>query len=292
MSGRLAPVTEFRPTSGPSRTTASSTFSAGDTITLARIIGGNMHVDRPEHGTRSVMFSLFGGKLLEPGWTVEEVRLRGATWKKHPEGDDPSIRVEVTAYANRSASARVESLILRGPAGQPWSAAFTGRRTWTLDGDEAWEIARTYGYEFHPIVEHEWEALEGGTGGWDSKVVHEAVAQETRTRCRTLASVELGRMRAKCVSAPAGSRLITERDRSRDFRMFAGKALASGWTVRDIEAIGVSWVEHPSQGASSLESVYRLTMRLDDPGASGHFWRIVLEGPAGAESWRDAFRVN
>ena len=200
--------------------------------------------------------------------------------------------VEVTAQAGQPASARVESLILRGPAGQPWSAAFTGRKTWMLHGHDVWEIARSYGYEFHPIVEHEWEALEGGTGGWDSKVVHEAVVQETRTRCRTLASVELGRMRAKCVSAPAGSRLITEHDRTRDFRMFAGKTLASGWKVLEMEASGGSWVKRPSRGASSLESVYRLTMRLDDPGESGFLHRIVLEGPASAESWHDAFRAN
>ncbi len=263
-----------------------------DTLTLARVVGGNMVVDRPSGGSRSVTFTLFGGGSLAEGWSVEDVRIRGGTWKKRAAGNDLSIEVQVTAQAGRSASARVESVTLRGPAGQPWSAAFEGRRSWTINGIEAWAVAKEYGYEFHPVKEHDDEVSSGGVDGTDSRLDQGGVAR----KCYFLARVLGGNMIAGCPHRGSHGRYVRtdDYDYTRDFRMFAGKALAPGWIVRDIVVSGGAWIDRPEPGATSLEFSYRLTIANDarDQGTSAQVTRIVLEGPASASSWQDAFKVN
>ncbi|MDH3222764.1 MAG: hypothetical protein OEO23_03540 [Gemmatimonadota bacterium] len=265
-----------------------------DTLTLARVVGGNMVVDRPPAGSRSVTFALFGGGSLAEGWSVEDVRIRGGTWKKRAAGNDLSIEVQVTAQAGRSASARVESVTLRGPAGQPWSAAFEGRRRWTINGIEAWAVAKEYGYEFHPVKEHDDEVLSNALDGVDTRISRRSGA---RTLCDTYyhARVVGGVMVQECpYLGDDGRRGIGDGDydRTRDFRMFAGKVLAPGWIVRDVVASGGVWVNRPESGDGSLEFTYRLSVVGPNQPTSAHVTRIVLEGPASASSWEDAFKVN
>lgn len=270
-----------------------------DTITLARIVGGNLIVDRPTSGSRSVTFVLFGGRRLADGWAVEEVRLRGGgRWKKRPEGSDLQIEVEATAYANRPASVGIESVTLVGPAGQPWSAAFQGRKTFTITGIEAWATAKSYGFEFHPMVEHEGEYVTGGVDGTDTQLRQrkDNPACNERVQGRVVGGV----MILECVAFTGyddGLLDLGDYDTTRDFRMFGGKELAPGWTVREVDAAGGSWVDRPEPGARSLEFRYRLTLMTADYAfqqkpRTAHITRIVLEGPASASSWEDAFKVN
>jgi len=268
-----------------------------DTVTVARVVGGNMTVDRPSSGSRTVTFTMFGGGRLSSGWTVEDVRLRGGTWKKRAEGNDLSIEVEATAYANRPATVRVESITLRGPAGQPWSAAFEGRRTWTISGIEAWATAKNYGYEFHPVVEYDDEVLRNGVDGTSSEVVQRdrpcSRAAGLVGKAVPFATVVGGNMIANCSHWAGEARDWSDNDPTRDFRMFAGKALAPGWAVRDVTVTGGSWVERPAPGSGSLAFVYRLTLpRGRVQSVTGIVTRVVLEGPASASSWQDAFKGN
>ena len=104
------------------------------------------------------------------------------------------------------------------------------------------------------------------------------------------AAVVGGNMIANC---PHVGEDYSDNDPTRDFRMFAGKALAPGWAVREVTVTGGSWVERPVPGSGSLGFVYRLTLtEWRYRSVSGVVTRIVLEGPASGSSWQDAFKVN
>ncbi len=153
-------------------------------------------------------------------------------------------------------------------------------------------MAKEYGYEFHPVKEHDDEVLSGGVDGTNSRVDQGGPSRE----CYVLARVVGGNMIAQCPYRRPGRGIIEsdDFDDTRDFRMFTGKALAPGWIVRDIVVSGGTWIDRPEPGATSLEFSYRLTIakRFYDRSTSARVTRIVLEGPASASSWEDAFKVN
>ena len=249
--------------------------------TVASVVGGNMSVSRRSW---TATFEMFGDRTLAPGWSVEEVKLSGSyVWDRRPaEGsDDLSFRVK-SSSGNSTSSVIVRSVTLRGPAGADWQDAFVGRQVYTITGTEAWATAKTYGYEFNPVPEYDDVRLYGGLDGTRTYMKQDGAG------CGRYGSANAEVVGGNMISHCPQKLPNNHRDETTDFRMFAGKTLASGWTVREIVVTGGSWVERPAPGSTSLEFVYRLTRA----GTSALVTRIVLEGPSDAPSWEDAFKVN
>ncbi len=259
---------------------------------IAAITGGTMTVYRPSSGSRTVTFNLFLNRTLAPGWSVVSADQSGGVWDKRPTagGTDLSMRIRATAYADRTGSASVTSIVLRGPAGQTWNKAFEGRRLFTISGIEAWSTAKTYGFTFSPVKEHPDERISNALDGVNTGVTQDGNA------CREyyLAQVVGGNMVAHCAwrDPNASSGHLAAFDMTRDFLMFGGKGLAPGWVVKSVTVSGGSWVQRPATDATRLEFVYRLTLPGVVTGTNATISQIVLEGPSSAASYQDAFKVN
>lgn len=261
-------------------------------INIAAITGGAMSVNKPSSGSRTVTFNLFLGRTLAPGWTVVRVDQSGGTWDMRPASgsSDLSMRIKATAYASRGGSAHVTSIVLRGPTGESWTKAFEGRRLFTIDGISAWSTAKTYGFTFTPMKEHEDERISNALDGVDTRL------NQIDHGCGgsyAMARVVGGNMVAHCAwyDKTSSSGHLAAFDLTRDFVMFGGKRLAKGWVVREVTVSGGSWVRRPVAGSDNLEFVYRLTLPSSSTAASANITRVVLEGPSSASSYQDAFKV-
>ena len=80
------------------------------------------------------------------------------------------------------------------------------------------------------------------------------------------------------------------------FFMFAdaagrAKPLAAGWTVRDLELAGgpFQWLVRPRAGASSPFFSIQITGQRSDHDTAVELTQLVLQGPADAKGWREAF---
>lgn len=259
---------------------------------IAAITGGAMSVFKPASGSRTVTFNLFTDRVLAPGWTMVSVSMSGGTWDRKPASgsNDLSMRIKATAYADRGGSANVTSIVLRGPEGDSWTKAFEGRKLFTIDGIGAWSTAKTYGFTFTPVKEHDDERISNALDGVDTRLNQ---IDHSCSGSYAMARVVGGNMVAHCAwyDKTASSGHLAAFDLTRDFAMFGGKRLAKGWVVREVTVSGGSWVRRPVAGSDNLEFVYRLTLPSSSTAASATITRVVLEGPSSASSYQDAFKV-
>jgi hypothetical protein len=259
--------------------------------TIAAITGGAMSVYKPASGSRTVTFNLFTDRVLTPGWTIVSVDQSGGTWDKKPAtgSSDLSMRIKATAYSDRSGAANVSRIVLRGPDGQSWTKAFEGRKLFTITGINAWNTAKSYGFTFTPVKEHDDERISNALDG-----VNTLLTQVDRSCLDSypMASVVGGNMNAHCAwyDKTATSGHVAAFDMTRDFVMFGGKRLAQGWVVREVVVSGGSWVQQVTPGSDKLEFVYRVTLAETHKAQSAIITRVVLEGPTSASSYADAFK--
>jgi len=97
---------------------------------IASVSEGIAVVYPPSTGSRTVVFDYFGYRMLAKGWSVVSVQLYGSyVWDRPPVQGSQNLNFSfrVTAYAGKSYTrVSINSLTLRGPSGQSYSAAFTG----------------------------------------------------------------------------------------------------------------------------------------------------------------------
>lgn len=274
-----------------------STLFGTRTVTLAQVVGGNASVVRPTRGSRTVTFEFFGGQKLAPGWKLKSVRLGGSyVWDRRPQlgTNDPSFRVKATSSSRTTGAVRIRSLTLSGPYGAKAEDAFVGRKTYTINGIEAWGVAKQYGFKFRPM------AFDGGS--WDLRVStpHDGV----QTRLTLFSASPLVRRTRSCSKDAEDNCIVAEvvggnmlvykplfsfRSETVKFRMFSGKRLASGWTVRSVSVSGGRWVRRPASGGDDLSFELELTS-YPDRVASVNVRSITLEGPSNATGWQEAFQ--
>jgi hypothetical protein len=150
------------------------------------------------------------------------------------------------------------------------NAAGAQGTTYTIPGISAWTTAKTYAFEFAP---------ERNTG--------ETVTQPfdgMNTRLRRTATVLFKPVTVTVAQVVGGQPSVNQGERSTIFRMFAGRTLQPGWTVKSVDIGGnFSYVQQPRLGTSDLSFRVKLS-----PGGTATLRNVVLTGPAGAD-WKDAF---
>lgn len=100
------------------------------TLTLAQIAAGAASVNRPQTGSRTVVFDYFRDQSLRPPWTVTGVDVVGNfVWQRRPEPGSAILRFQIRASSRSEStgSATVRSITLRGPADANWESAFRAR---------------------------------------------------------------------------------------------------------------------------------------------------------------------
>lgn len=256
-----------------------STLFGTRTVTLAQVVGGNASVVRPTRGSRTVTFEFFGGQKLAPGWKLKSVRLGGSyIWDRRPQPgtDDASFRVKATSSSRTTGAVTIRSLTLSGPYGATAEDAFVGRKTYTINGIEAWGVAKQYGFEFRPMKSTWRKNLSGNAQDFDISTPFDGV----NTRLFTIHA----RSRLYLASVVGGNMIVNHWIDQR-FVMFDRKRLAPGWRVQNVSVSGGRWIRQPAQGTDDLSFV--LEVRGE---ASAHVRSITLEGPSNATGWQEAFQ--
>lgn len=149
---------------------------------------------------------------------------------------------------------------------------------YVVDGAEAWAEASRAGFEFYPVIPDDRFILAGPRdGAWTAL----KSCTETRGPCRTEAQVLEGQL--VVLECEGGC------DRAHEFRLFSGRALAPGWSLREVDLAGGawSWVRRPSAGSADASFAVRLEPA---PGSAATVTvrSIRLAGPPEAD-WRAAF---
>lgn len=141
---------------------------------------------------------------------------------------------------------------------------------YTVPGISAWTTAKTYGFEFAP---------ERNTG--------ETVTQPfdgMNTRLRRTETVLFKPVTKTVAQVVGGQPSVNQGERNTIFRMFAGRTLQPGWTVKSVDIGGnFTYVQQPRLGTTDLSFRVKLS-----PGGTATLRNVVLTGPAGAD-WKDAF---
>jgi len=144
------------------------------------------------------------------------------------------------------------------------------QKDYTVPGITAWTTAKTYAFEFAP---------ERNTG--------ETVTQPfdgMNTRLRRTTTVLFKPVTVTVAQVVGGQPSVNQGERNTIFRMFAGRTLQPGWTVKSVDIGGnFTYVQQPRLGTSDLSFRVKLS-----PGGTATLKNIVLTGPAGAD-WKDAF---
>lgn len=279
-------------------------FGRLKTVNMAAIVGGNPNVS---DSRATVTFELFGGQTLAPGWSIQSVQLSGSyVWDRRVQAgsQNPSFRIKVTG----SNSVTIRSVTLRGPSGANWQDAFVGRKTYTLTGIDAWSVAKQYGFQFTPTVEDfkpaDWNP---GDGFYTSRLQVTSPADGVNTQllvvfekgltssARCARVLQYGAVGCAVASVVGGNASVHVpiydiwRSQTIIFEMFAGKRLAQGWTVRQVELSSGSWLRRPAAGSDDLSMKFSVTSYVGRP-ASALVRTVVLEGPSNATGWQNAFR--
>jgi hypothetical protein len=271
------------------------------TVTVAQIVGGQPSVNS---GERSTTFKLFGGRTLQPGWTVKSVDVGGSfTYIDQPRlgTSDLSFRVRLSP----GGTATLRKVVLNGPAGADWKDAFSApvRRDYVINGTVAWNAAKKYGFTFKPLGSAQWPL----GGQFNTKVVGSPDGVFTALTMQYLHGVPLG---YRCTRLPdsssestvciigqiAGGNMSvmqlmapTYGEQSVTFEMFGARKLSPGWIVKSVTTSAGSWTRQPAYGSDDLSFVLNL-MSHGDIAAIAIVKSVTLEGPSNAASYEDAFK--
>lgn len=269
------------------------------TFAVAQVVGGQPSVNS---GERSTTFKFFGGRTLQPGWTVKSVDLGGDfTYVDQPRlgTSDLSFRVRVSPGGN----ATLRKVVLNGPAGADWKDAFSAplRREYVVNGVVAWNAARRYGFTFKPLGSPTFR--NEVTGLAKVKGVPDGVFITLSVDWRT------GLFDTPCTREPAefndgpcivgqivGGNISVTRpinkftlEQSATFEMFGAKQLSPGWIVKSVSTSSGTWKKQPAYGSGDLSFVLLVTS-YGATGAIAIVKSITLEGPSNAASFEDAFK--
>lgn len=141
---------------------------------------------------------------------------------------------------------------------------------YTIPGISAWSTAKTYAFEFAP----ERNSGESVTQPFDGM----------NTRLRRTTTVLFKQETVTVAQVVGGQPSVNQGERNTIFRMFAGRTLQPGWTVKSVDVGGdFSYIQQPRLGTSDLSFRVKLS-----PGGTATLRNVVLTGPAGAD-WKDAF---
>ena len=142
--------------------------------------------------------------------------------------------------------------------------------SYTIPGISAWTTAKTYAFEFAP----ERNSGETVTQPFDGM----------NTRLRRTTTVLFKPVTVTVAQVVGGQPSVNQGERNTIFRMFAGRTLQPGWTVKSVDVGGnFTYVQQPRLGTSDLSFRVKLS-----PGGTATLKSIVLTGPAGAD-WKHAF---
>lgn len=174
---------------------------------------------------------------------------------------------------------RIPALLLAlvGPAaGLPAQTA--GDAEYTIDGADAWAEASRLGFEFYPVIPDDRFILAGPRdGAWTALKSCGAPGEPCQTEAQVLdGELVVAECEGGCEDAY-------------EFRLFAGRTLAPGWSLRGVELSGAgwSWVRRPRAGSDDASFSIRVERR--PAGAAAVSIRSLrLAGPPEAD-WRAAF---
>ena len=166
----------------------------------------------------------------------------------------------------RNAGLWLAAAVLTSGAG----TAVAQNADYTVPGISAWTTAKTYGFEFAPEA-RSGESVSRPRDGMNTRLTRTATVLFKQTTL-TVAQVVGGQP-----SVNQGERVTT-------FRMFSGRTLQPGWTVKRVDVGGnFTYVQQSRLGTTDLS--FRVSLA---PGGTATLKSIVLTGPAGAD-WKDAF---
>ncbi|HUQ20506.1 MAG TPA: hypothetical protein VM099_12905 [Gemmatimonadaceae bacterium] len=272
------------------------------TFTVAQVVGGQPSVNP---GERNTTFKFFGGRTLQPGWTVKSVDVGGNfTYVDQPRlgTSDLSFRVRLAP----GGSATLRKIVLNGPAGSDWKDAFSApvRRDYVINGTVAWDAARKYGFTFKSSSERP------PSGNATAKLTQTEPPDGVFTvlwiwvprigilnyRCTELQAKSTTFDVACIVGQIVGGNMSVPPALSRSgdahsvaFTMFGAKKLSPGWIVKSVTTSNGSWTRQPAYGSNDLSFVLTVTS-YGSNAAIAIVKSITLEGPSSAASFEDAFK--
>jgi hypothetical protein len=139
-----------------------------------------------------------------------------------------------------------------------------------VPGISAWTTGKTYGFTFSPET-HSGESVSRPLDGMN-------------TRLTRSATVLLVPQTVTVAQVVGGQPSVNPGERNTTFRMFGGRTLQAGWTLKSVDVSGnFTYVSPPRPGTNDLS--FRVLLA---PGGSATLRKLVLNGPAGAD-WKDAF---
>lgn len=146
---------------------------------------------------------------------------------------------------------------------------------YVVGGAEAWAEASRAGFEFHPVIPDDRFILSGARdGAWTTLKTCASPIEPCEAEARVTENELV------VFGCPDGC------DRIHEFRLFAGRALAPGWRIADVEMTGPwAWSARPRGDDPAF------AVRVESRGgrtASAVLRSIRLLGPPGAD-WREAF---
>ena len=265
------------------------------TVPIAQVVGGQPSVMPNE---RNTTFTFFGGRTLQPGWTVKSVDLGGNfTYVQQPRlnTSDPSFRVRLAP----GGSATLRKVVLNGPPGADWKEAFSApvRKDYVINGTVAWNAARKYGFTFKPLRDGTIGFVTEPLDGVSTTYAAVPASREILDRCTEMPGYRALFEKAACIigQVVGGNMSVTvprtldSRPRSVTFELFGAKKLSPGWIIKSVSVSNGTWVMQPQPGTSDLMMKLTLTSYGDTP-AIGIVRSVTLEGPSNAASFEDAFR--
>jgi hypothetical protein len=265
------------------------------TVPIAQVVGGQPSVMPNE---RNTTFTFFGGRTLQPGWTVKSVDLGGNfTYVQQPRlnTSDPSFRVRLAP----GGSATLRKVVLSGPVGADWKEAFSApvRKDYVINGNVAWNAARKYGFTFKPLKEGTIGFVTEPLDGVATTYAAVPASREILDRCTEMPGYRALFEKAACIlgQVVGGNMSVTvprtldSRPRSVTFELYGAKKLSPGWIIKSVSVSNGTWTLQPQPGSSDLMMRLTLTSYGDVP-AIGIVRSVTLEGPSNASSFEDAFR--
>jgi hypothetical protein len=267
-------------------------------VAVAQVVGGQPSVMPNE---RNTTFTFFGGRTLQPGWTVKSVDIGGNftyVQQARLNTSDLSFRVRLAP----GGSATLRKVVLNGPAGADWKDAFSApvRKDYVINGTVAWNAARKYGFTFKPVPQSSTWSNGFVTDPPDGVATFFAVVPRNRDityRCTELPGPRGAFEAAPCivgqvvggnmsVTAPINPRLTNQ---SVAFELFGSKKLSPGWIVKSVSVSNGTWTTQPQAGGNDLRMGLTVTS-YGSNAATAIVRSVTLEGPSNAASFEDAFR--
>jgi hypothetical protein len=262
------------------------------TYTIAQVVGGQPSVNP---GERNTTFQFFGGRTLQPGWTVKSVDMGGNfTFVDQPRlaTSDLSFRVRLAP----GGSATLRKVVLNGPAGSDWKDAFSAplRKDYVINGVVAWNAAQRYGFTFTPApTRSDFPAtVMGRLDGVFTALTVQVDRRLFGTRCTVHPNASSHCIMGQIVGGNMSVSVPFQPEQpsmSVVFEMFGGKKLSSGWIVKSVTTSNGVWKRQPAYGSDDLSFVITLTS-YGDVAATSIVKSITLEGPSNAASFEDAFK--